>query len=330
MKVFVAGASGVIGRPLVRRLVAAGHTVTGMTSRERNAAAIEAAGGRAVVCDALDPDAVKATVAEAAPEVVISQLTRLPADYNPRKIDYGPSNRARAGGRAQPDRRRARGGSSAVRLPEHRLHLRPGGGDGQGRGGEAVDRRAGAVHRRRQVDPRPRARCDGGARDRRPGAALRAVLRAGHLLRVGRKRRRAGPSSVAFRSSARAGGRSRSSTRKTPPRPRSRPSSSGAPGIYNVVDDEPAAERDWLPVYAEALGAKPPRKVPTWLARIVAGRFAVIMATELRGASNAKAKQELGWQPTYASWRAGFARRSDSLNRQTPKPKETANGLLRT
>ena len=78
------------------------------------------------------------------------------------------------------------------------------------------------------------------------------------------------------------------------------------PGVYNVVDDEPAAERDWLPVYAEALGAKPPRKVPTWLARIVAGRFAVLMATELRGASNAKAKRELGWQPTYASWRAGF------------------------
>src|SRR5262245_19994263 len=98
MKVFVAGASGVIGRPLLRRLVAAGHAVTGMTSRERNADAIESAGAQPVVCDALDPEAVKAIVVEAAPEVVISQLTRLPAAYNPRKIDYEPPNRARSGG----------------------------------------------------------------------------------------------------------------------------------------------------------------------------------------------------------------------------------------
>ena len=80
----------------------------------------------------------------------------------------------------------------------------------------------------------------------------------------------------------------------------------GASGIYNVVDDEPAPERVWLPVYAEAVGARPPRRFPTWLARIFAGQFAVIMATELRGASNAKAKRELGWKPRYPSWRDGF------------------------
>ena len=72
----------------------------------------------------------------------------------------------------------------------------------------------------------------------------------------------------------------------------------GAPGIYNVVDDEPAPLREWLPVYAEALGAKQPRRVPVWLARLVAGARSAAMATELRGASNAKAKRELGWQPT--------------------------------
>src|SRR5215208_595391 len=98
MKVFVAGASGVIGRPLVRQLVAAGHDVVGMTSRGSNRDAIRQAGAEAVVCDALDPDAVKATVAKAQPEVVISQLTRLPKEYNPRKIDYEPTNRARAEG----------------------------------------------------------------------------------------------------------------------------------------------------------------------------------------------------------------------------------------
>jgi nucleoside-diphosphate-sugar epimerase len=79
------------------------------------------------------------------------------------------------------------------------------------------------------------------------------------------------------------------------------------PGIFNVVDDEPAPVREWLPVLAEALGAGPPRHFPRWLARLVAGEVAVVMGTEARGASNAKAKRELGWEPRYASWREGFA-----------------------
>ena len=81
----------------------------------------------------------------------------------------------------------------------------------------------------------------------------------------------------------------------------------GAPGIYNVCDDEPAAFRDFLPVYAEALGAKRPLRVPKWVARLVAGPAVAEFATTLRGASNAKAKRELGWEPRYASWRTGFA-----------------------
>jgi nucleoside-diphosphate-sugar epimerase len=81
----------------------------------------------------------------------------------------------------------------------------------------------------------------------------------------------------------------------------------GRPGIYNVVDDEPAPVREWLPVLASALGAKPPRRIPRWLARLAAGEAATLMMTDVRGASNAKAKRELGWQPRYASWRQGFA-----------------------
>jgi nucleoside-diphosphate-sugar epimerase len=77
-------------------------------------------------------------------------------------------------------------------------------------------------------------------------------------------------------------------------------------GVYNIVDDEPAAVREWLPVLANALGAKPPRHVPTWVARLVAGEGAVIMGTESRGASNAKAKREFGWTLRYPSWRQGF------------------------
>jgi nucleoside-diphosphate-sugar epimerase len=81
----------------------------------------------------------------------------------------------------------------------------------------------------------------------------------------------------------------------------------GKPGIYNIVDDEPAPVREWLPVLASALDAKPPRRVPRWLARLAAGEMATLMMTEVRGASNQKAKRELGWKPAYASWRQGFA-----------------------
>jgi nucleoside-diphosphate-sugar epimerase len=82
----------------------------------------------------------------------------------------------------------------------------------------------------------------------------------------------------------------------------------GVRGIYNVVDDDPAAARDWMPELARALGAKPPRRVPRWLGRLLAGEAATVMMTEVRGASNEKAKRELGWKPRYASWRQGFAR----------------------
>jgi nucleoside-diphosphate-sugar epimerase len=81
----------------------------------------------------------------------------------------------------------------------------------------------------------------------------------------------------------------------------------GQPGIYNIVDDEPAPVREWLPVLASALDAKPPRRIPRWLARLAAGEAATLMMTEARGSSNAKAKHELGWSPRYASWRQGFA-----------------------
>jgi 2-alkyl-3-oxoalkanoate reductase len=78
------------------------------------------------------------------------------------------------------------------------------------------------------------------------------------------------------------------------------------PAIYNIVDDEPAPVREWLPVLANALGAKPPRHVPVWLARLIGGELAVIIGTESHGASNAKAKRELGWTLRYPSWRQGF------------------------
>jgi nucleoside-diphosphate-sugar epimerase len=80
----------------------------------------------------------------------------------------------------------------------------------------------------------------------------------------------------------------------------------GAPGVYNITDDDPAPMREWLPEYANALGAPTPRRVPLWLARLVVGRFIAMQGTEMRGASNEKAKRELDWKPRYASWRQGF------------------------
>jgi nucleoside-diphosphate-sugar epimerase len=81
----------------------------------------------------------------------------------------------------------------------------------------------------------------------------------------------------------------------------------GRPGVYNIVDDEPAAQREWLPVLADALGAKPPRHLPRWLVRLLAGEMATAMMTDAKGSSNQKAKRELGWELRYPSWRQGFA-----------------------
>ena len=306
MKVFVAGASGVVGRPLVRQLVKGGHEVAGMTSRSENAGAIEAAGAASVVCDALNAQAVAAAVRDAAPEVVISQLTRLPRDYNPRKIDYGPSNRARTEGghnlmeaaTAIGVRRFITQSIAFIYAPE---------------GAMVKDEEA-----EPWIDP-PEPFADG-ARSTldHEREVVEATGIAGLVLRYGQfygpgtyyasdgsvaeqvRRRRfpivgSGRGTFSFIHTEDAASATVAAVDR------------GSPGIYNVVDDEPAAGREWLPVYAEALGAKPPRRVPTWLARMVAGRFAVMMATELRGASNAKAKRELGWEPRYPSWRTGFS-----------------------
>ena len=305
MKVFLAGASGVIGRPLVRQLAVAGHEVAGTTSKPENAARLEAAGAKPIVCDALDAEAVQAAVRDSAPEVVINQLTRLPREYNPRKIDYGPTNRARAEGghnlieaaRAAGVRRFITQSIAFIYAPEGEMikdeEARP--------WADAPDpfrSGAGAVleHEREATHT--------------PGLEG-VVLRYGQFYGPGTyyasdgsiaeqvRRRRfpvvgRGEGMFSFIHIDDAALATVASLER------------GAPGIYNIVDDEPAPLREWLPLYAEALGARRPRRVPTFLARLVAGPFAAVSATQLRGASNAKAKRELGWEPLYASWRQGF------------------------
>ena len=306
MKVFVAGASGVVGRPLVRQLVAAGHEVTGTTRREERMEEIRAAGATPVRCNVLSGDEANKALHRARPEVVINQLTSLPRDYNPRRASfYAETNRVRReGGRNLVAAARAAGARRLLTQSIAFLYAPEGDWvkDEDGRPFEdAPGHFRGAVEamldHEREVVSSPDFE----------GLVLRYgqfygpgtyYAPDGHLGREVIRRRFpiVGPGTGIFSflhvedaAAATVAALDR-----------------GAPGIYNVVDDEPAALHEWLPVYAEALGAKPPRHVPLWLARLVAGRAVADQAVGLRGASNAKAKRELGWQPRYSSWREGF------------------------
>jgi nucleoside-diphosphate-sugar epimerase len=305
MKVFVAGASGAIGRPLVRRLVEAGHEVAGTTRSPHRADEIRAAGATAVVCDALDAGAVRRAVEAARPEVIVNQLTSLPQEYDPRKIDYGPTNRVRregggnliAAGLAVGARRFVTQSIAFLYAPE----------------GEPV----------KDEESRPWVEAPPPFRD-----GLTAILEHerdatgtdgldGLVLRYGQFY---GPGTYY----ASDGDIARRVTRRQFPvvgrgegvfsfihvedaaAATVAACERGSPGIYNVTDDDPAPLREWLPIYAEAIEAKRPFRVPVLLARLLAGSFASMTATGLRGASNAKARRELGWQPEYPSWRDGF------------------------
>lgn len=305
MKVFVAGASGAIGRPLMRQLVEAGHEVTGVTRREERASEIRSAGATGVVCDVFDTAALEAAVNAAEPEVVVNQLTSLPKDFNPRKIDYAPTNRVREEGGGNLMKAALAVGARRYVTQSIAFLYAP-------EGDWVKDETA------RPYDDAPAPFDEG---ERAMIAHEREVLGTdgieGLVLRYGQfygpgtyyerdgsigaqvaKRMvpviGPGTGMASFIHVEDAAGATVAALDK------------GAPGIYNVTDDEPVAAKEWLPVYAEALGAKPPRHVPTWLARLVGGRMAVEFGVNLRGASNAKAKRELSWKPRHSSWRGGF------------------------
>ncbi|MEX2107861.1 MAG: NAD(P)-dependent oxidoreductase [Solirubrobacterales bacterium] len=306
MKVFIAGASGAIGRPLVRQLVAAGHEVTGTTRREERAEEIRAAGGTAVVCDVLDLPALEAAVKAAGPEVVVNQLTSLPEDFNPKKIDYAPTNRVREEGGGNLMKAALAAGARRYVTQSIAFIYAP-------EGDWVKDEEA------RPFEDAPPPFDEG---ERAMLAHEREVLGTegieGVVLRYGQFY---GPGTYYTPVS---GSIAKQVEKRMLPviGPGTGMASfihvedaasatvaaldHGAPGIYNVTDDEPAPASEWLPVYVEALGAKPPRHVPTWLARLVGGKMAVQFGVHLRGASNAKAKRELGWSPRYSSWRQGF------------------------
>jgi nucleoside-diphosphate-sugar epimerase len=306
MRVFVAGASGVIGRSLVPKLVAAGHEVSGTTRSERSAEAIRAAGAQATICDALDPAAVEDAVTAAAPEVIVSELTSLPKDYDLRKIDYEPTNRVRVeGGRNLISAGRKVGAQRYITQSIAFVYEPE---------GDWVKDEEAPTYR----DAPGRFKSGQEATMTSEREALEAEAMEGVVLRYGQFY---GPETY-FDHDGSIARQVRS--RRFPIVGRGSGVFSfihiddaadatvaaverGAPGIYNVVDDDPAPMRDWLPVYAQAIGAKRPMRVPTFLARLLGGKAAVVMASQMRGASNAKARRELGWTPAHPSWRQGFA-----------------------
>lgn len=306
MKVFVAGASGAIGRPLVRQLVAAGHEVTGTTRRPERAEEIRAGGATAVVCDVFDAAALEAAVAAAAPEVVVNQLTSLPRDFNPRKMDYGPTDRVRREGGGNLRRAALAAGARRYVTQSIAFIYAPEGDWVKDEEAPTFDDapppfdegvRAMLAHEREVLGSEGieglvlrYGQFYGPGTYYTPGDGSLAKQVERRLLPIVGD----GAGMASFVHVEDAAGATVAALDR------------GAPGIYNVADDDPAPAREWLPAYAAALGAKPPRRVPRWLARLVGGRFAVLFGAELRGASNAKAKRELAWQPRYPSWRQGF------------------------
>jgi 2-alkyl-3-oxoalkanoate reductase len=305
--VFVAGASGAIGRPLVSKLIASGHQVTGMTRSEARAEEIRAAGAEAAVVDVFDAEALRVAMSEAAPEVVIHQLTSLPDRMNFRKKDlYTLTNRLRTEGtRNLLDGARSAGarrfisqsiafayrndGSRVKNEDDPLLESAPAPFEG---GVTALREMEAMVLDADGLDGlvlRYGFFYGPGTHYDRDGALV-ADVRRRRLPIVGK-----GTGVFSFIHVEDAADATLAAIER------------GAPGVYNVTDDEPAAMSEWVPALAAAAGAKRPLRVPVWLARLVGGNQAATFASELRGASNEKAKRELGWQPAHPSWRSGFA-----------------------
>jgi nucleoside-diphosphate-sugar epimerase len=316
MKVFVAGASGAVGRPLVRQLVAAGHDVVGTTRSVDRFGLIRSDGGTPVAMDALDADQVQKAVVGARPHVVIHQLTSLTEMKMSRHFDraFAMTNRLRTQGLdLLLDAARTAG---ATRFIAQSYAGWPTARTGRGPTDEADPLDAA---------PAPEARESLAAIRHAETTTVGAtgvegvVLRFGPLYGPGTNMAPGGDLWEAIRA------------RKVPMigsgggvfsflRVEDAAAATvlaldhGSPGIYNVVDDDPAPVATWLPYLCAMIGAKPPQRIPAWLARPLVGRHLVMMMTAQAGVSNAKAKRELGFAPHYPSWRAGF---TDLINRQT-------------
>ena len=305
MRVFVAGATGALGRHLVPGLVAAGHEVTATTRTPGKVARLREAGAEPVVVDGLDREAVIAAVLAAAPEVIVHQMTALAGAgaRSLRKVDqvFAATNELRTRGTDNLLAAAAQVGTRRV-IAQGNI--------------AAVERSGGLV----KTEEDPLASRPPSPSSARSLAAIRHVEETvplaapeGIVLRYGgfygpgasdllldavRKRQMpvigGGTGIWSFIEITDAAAATLAAVDR------------GAPGVYNVVDSDPAPVAEWLPYLAEVAGAKPPLRVPAWLGRLLAGEFVVALMTSVRGSSNEKARKELGWEPRYASWREGF------------------------
>ena len=304
MRVFVAGGSGALGRRLVPQLVARGHQVTATTTSPARLGLLKKLGADGVVMDGLDPVSVGAAVAAARPDAIVHQMTALSAAHAG-KPDL-----------KHPDRFFA----ATIRLrsegTDHLLAAAEAAGVShvvaQGFGAFNGLREGGWVKTEEDpLDPGP-ANAPAGVEALRHVEdvvvkAGGAVMRYGSLYGpgaiddwVGLVRRRRFPlvgGGTGYLSWVHLDDAASATVLAVEQEAR---------GVFNIVDDEPAAASQWLPYLAACAGAKRPMRVPRWLARLLAGDMAVIMMTEGRGFCNAKAKRELGWELRYPSWRQGF------------------------
>ena len=303
MRVFVAGATGVVGQHLIPGLVAAGHEVTGTTRSPAKAAQLEGAGATPVIVDGLDRRAVLDAVQAAQPEVIVHQMTSLASMRSFRNFDkeFAVTTQLRSTGTDHLL-------EAARQAGTRRFIAQSFVGWTSARTGSPVKTEADPL----DPDPVPSTRNTmAGIRHLEEavphGVPEGLVLRYGYfyghgasdsMLDVVRKRQMpvigGGAGIWSFCEVTDAAAATLAAITR------------GAPGLYNVVDDDPAPVREWLPYLAECLGVKPPMRAPAWLGKLLAGDLVVALMTEARGASNAKARRELDWAPGYASWRDGF------------------------
>lgn len=309
MRILVAGATGAIGIELVPQLIAAGHSVVGTTRTAAKAEIIRRMGAEPAIVDGLDAAAIRAAVIAAKPDIIIDQMTDLAAVTDLRHFDraFAATNRLRTEGT---DLLLAAAREAGVK----RFIAQSFCGWTYGRGGEQVKTEADAL------DPDP------------PEELHRTLQAIRHLEDT--VTGSATPEGIVLRYGSFYGPDTGMLSRAMIDQLRRRrvPLIGGGSGqwsfihvddaasatvaavergvsgsIYNVVDDEPAEVSEWLPALATLVGARPPIRVPAWLGRLFAGEHLVSMMTEVRGGSNAKARQELGWRPAHPSWRQGFA-----------------------
>ncbi len=302
MRVFVAGATGAIGRALLPQLIAAGHEPIAMTRSAQKADALRARGIEACVCDAYDAPGLLRAVADARPEQIVHLLTDLPAEINMRRFERELASTGRLRREGTANLIAAASAAGVQRIV-----------------GESIAFAYAAEGERVKDEDAPLAATAMPAivgplaeLERRLLDTGGIVLRYGQLYGPGTafasngswaanlRRRRlpivgAGSGVFSFVHVEDAASATVAALMHD------------GPATYNVVDDEPAPISQWLPVFTGIIGAPAPRRVPAWVGRLAAGPVAVEMMNELRGASNARVKDELGWRPRYASWREGFA-----------------------